>query len=142
MKKCGAFSGKAEARIAAIVAKHSLRTFISVTRMRRGCFVLQQEPSACTCQDSGKNSPMTTYSFETIFFTRAREVCQVLRGHGFVGHGNDLGVSSGPKAAEDAADGRGGTPAAALVATLLAISWSIRVCCSGEIVVSSAPVPS
>ena len=51
--KCGAFSGKAEARLAAIWTKHSVQTFMSVTRLRHDRFVWQQEPSACTCQDSG-----------------------------------------------------------------------------------------
>ena len=52
VEKCGAFSGKAEARIAAIWAKHSVQTFMSVTRLRHDRFVWQQEPSAYTCQDS------------------------------------------------------------------------------------------
>ena len=48
MKKWRSFSGEAEARTAAIVAKHSVQTLMSVTILRRGRFVWQSPVSART----------------------------------------------------------------------------------------------
>ena len=59
--------GNADARMAAIVAKHSVQTFISVTRLRRGRLEWQHVPSVSTCEDSGRSSHMSTYSFASIF---------------------------------------------------------------------------
>ena len=66
-KKWGAFNGKADDRIAAIVAKHSVHTLMSVTRPRRGRFVWQHVPSVSTRHDSGRSSPISMYSFAVIF---------------------------------------------------------------------------
>jgi hypothetical protein len=68
-KKCGAFAGYAAASIAAIVAKHSVHTFISVSKLRRGRLAWQQVPSVSTCHVSGRSSQISTNSFPTIFFT-------------------------------------------------------------------------
>ena len=53
--------------MAAIVAKHSVQTLISVTRLRRGRLAWQHDPSVSTCQVSGSSSHMSTYSFVIIF---------------------------------------------------------------------------
>ena len=66
-KNGGTFVGKAEVRIAAIVAKHSVQKCTSVTRLRRCRLVWQQEPYISTCQVSGRSSQISTYSFATIF---------------------------------------------------------------------------
>ena len=42
--------------IAAIVV---MQMFLSVTRLQHGCFVWQQGPFACICQDSGGSNPRT-----------------------------------------------------------------------------------
>ena len=57
------------ANIAAMIAKHSVQTFMSVTRLRRGRLAWQQEPSVSICHDSGRSSHISTYSFPTILFT-------------------------------------------------------------------------
>ena len=55
-------------RIAAIVAKHSVQMLMSVTRLRRGHFDWQHVFSISSCQDSGKSSQISTYSFTMILF--------------------------------------------------------------------------
>ena len=49
------------------MAKHSVQTLISVTRLRRGHLAWQHDPSVSTCQVSGSSSHMPTYSFARIF---------------------------------------------------------------------------
>ena len=52
-----------------MVAKHSVQTLISVTRLRRGRFVLQHAlPSASTSHASGSSSHISTYEPLMIFF--------------------------------------------------------------------------
>ena len=45
-----------------MVAKHSVHTLMSVTRLRRGRFEWQHEPSVSSCHVSGKSSQISIYS--------------------------------------------------------------------------------
>ena len=63
--------------IAAIVV---MQMFLSVTRLRHGCFVWQQGPFACICQDSGGSNPRTLwtpFSYELLLDrAEAMRACQ------------------------------------------------------------------